>query len=307
MVCDPGGMDLTETLRRLPRYRFASDEHLTTLAKTTRLLRLPAGRLVRPPRLPPDVCLYLIRGTVRRTDRRRRVQSLTHRASAAREPILDAQFPQLVTCGRVQLLRVGDPEEALVTPPSLESPEVCTPVDPEFEPWLGRFLGGPLLADLSALELQRLFRGLTVLNAAAGDVLIRRGDPGDTFYVVRDGAVQIVQAGHTRHVVRRGGFFGEDALLRKAQRNADVIALTPCVLLQLPMELFAALLMVSLKAPPAEFDGERLELTPGLDPRALAARLHAGTSYLLTGGSPGDRRFTAFVLQHRGFVVYGET
>ena len=295
-----------ETLRRLPRYRFASDEQLTTLAKTTRLLRLPAGRLVRPPRLPPDVCHYLIRGAVRRSDRRRRVQSLTHRAGAAREPILDADFPQLVTCGRVQLLRVGDPEESLAESPSLGTPEVCTPVDPGFEPWLSRFLGGPLLLNLSASELQRLFRGLTVLNVAAGDVLIRRGDPGDTFYVVRDGAVQILRAGHTRHVVRSGGFFGEDALLRGAQRNADVTALTPCVLLQLPVELFAVLLVASLKAPPAEFDGERLELMPGFDPRALAARLHAGTSYLLTGGSPGDRRFTAFVLQHRGFVVYGE-
>lgn len=298
-------MNVMETLRRLPRYRFASDEHLTTLVNTAKLLRLPSGRLVRPPRLPPDVCLYLIRGSVRRTDRRRRVQSLTHRASAAREPILDAEFPQLVTSGRVQLLRVGDPEEALAEPLPLGSPDVCTPADPGFEPWLGRFLGGPLLASLSALDLQRLFRGLTVSNVAAGDVLIRRGEPGDAFYVVCDGAVQIVQEGHTRHVVRSGGFFGEDALLRGAPRNADAIALTPCSLLQLPAELFAELLIASLHAPPAKFDGARLELTPGLDPRALAARLHPG-SYLLTGGSPADRRFTAFLLQHRGFVVYGE-
>jgi hypothetical protein len=299
-------MDLMETLRRLPRYRHASDEHLTMLATTTKLLRLPAGRLVRPPRLPPDVCLYLLRGSVRRTDRRRRVQSVTHRAAAAREPILDAQFPQLVTCGRVQLLRIGDPEEALKNPLPLASPQVCSPADQDFEPWLGRFLGGPLLASLSAVELQRLFRGLTVLNVAAGDVVIRRGDLGDTFYVVCDGAVQVVQAGQARHVVRSGGFFGEDALLRGAPRNADVIALTPCALLQLPVHLFAELLVASLKPPPVDFDGKRLELTSGMDPRALGARLHAGTSYLLTGGSSGDRRFAAFVLQHRGFVLYGE-
>jgi hypothetical protein len=230
---------------------------------------------------------------------------LTHRASAAREPILDAKFPHLVTCGRVQLLRVGDPEDPLADPLSLGSPEVCTPTDQGFEPWLGRFLGGPLLASLSALELQRLFRGSTVSNTAAGAVLIRRGEPGDVFYVVCDGAVQIVQEGRTRHVVRSGGFFGEDALLRGLPRNADAIALTPCKLLALPVDLFAEL-MASMRAPPMDLVCERLELTEGVDPRALGDRLRPGTAYLVTGGSPGDRRFAAFLLRHRGFEVYGE-
>ena len=213
--------------------------------------------------------------------------------------------PRLV-CGRVQLLRVGDPEGTLVGPLPLQCPEVCTPADQGFEPWLGRFLGGPLLASLSAVELQRLFRGLTMSSVAAGDVLTRRGEPGDAFYVVCDGAVQIVQQGRRQHVVRSGGFFGEDALLRGASRNADVIALTPCTLLLLPVELFAELLMASLRAPPADLDCQRLELTEGLDPRALGDRLCPGMPYLVTGGSPGDRRFAAFVLRHRGFEVYGE-
>ena len=295
-----------QTLRQLPRYRFATDDQLATLANATKLLRLPAGRLVRPPRLPPDVCLYLIRGQVRRTHRRGRVESLTHRASAAREPIVDAEFPHLVTCGRVQLLRVGDPEVALADPGPLGSPQVCTPVDQGFEPWLRRFLGGPLLESLSALELQRLFRALTVLEVATGEVVIRRGDPGDTFYVVCDGAVQIVQQGHRQHVVSCGGFFGEDALLSGALRNADVIALSPCTLLQLPVDLFAQLLTGSLRAPPADRECERIVLTESLDPRALCDRLQTETSYLLIGGSSGGRRVAAFLLRHRGFEVYGE-
>jgi hypothetical protein len=299
-------MDVMETLRRLPRYRFASDDQLTTLANATKLLRFPAGRLVRPSHLPPELCLYLIRGPVRRSDRRGRVESLTHRASAAREPILDAKFTHLVTCGRVQLLRVGDPGGALADPLPLQRPDVCTPTDQDFEPWLRRFLGGPMLVSLSAVELQRLFRGLTMSEVAAGDVLIRRGEPGDVFYVVCDGAVQIVQQGRAQHVVRSGGFFGEDALLRGALRNADAIALTPCTLLLLPVELFAELLMASLQAPPVDLDCQWLELTEGQDPRALGDRLCPTTPYLLTGGSPGDRRFSAFVLRHRGFEVYGE-
>ena len=299
-------MDVKETLRRIPRYRFATDDQLAILANTTKLLRLPAGRLVRPPHLPPEVCLYLVRGPVRRTHRRGRVESLTHRASAAREPILDADFTYLVTCGRVQLLRVGNPEEALADPGPLGVPEVCTPVDQNFEPWLRRFLGGPVLASLSAVALQRLFRGLTVSNVAAGDVLIRCGEPGDAFYVVCDGAVQIVQQGRSRHVVRSGGFFGEDALLSGAPRNADVIALTPCTLLQLPVDLFAELLMTSLRVPPVDLDCERLVLNEAMDPRTLSDRLQLETAYLVTGGSPGARRVAAFLLRHRGFEVYGE-
>jgi hypothetical protein len=163
-----------------------------------------------------------------------------------------------------------------------------------------------LLASLSADELQRLFRNLTVSDVQAGEVLIRCGEPGDTFFVVRDGAVQIVQQGHTRHVVHSGGFFGEDALLSGAPRNADVIALTRCTLLELPMELFAELLMALPKVPPVDLECERFELTAGLDPRAISDRLQVGTSYLLTGGSSGERRVAAFLLRHRGFEVYGE-
>jgi putative ABC transport system ATP-binding protein len=62
----------------------------------------------------------------------------------------------------------------------------------------------------------------------AGTVIIRQGDPGEKFYLIRSGQVEVVaQLGaETRQkaVLGEGDFFGEAALLTEAPRNASVIA-----------------------------------------------------------------------------------
>ena len=64
---------------------------------------------------------------------------------------------------------------------------------------------------LSQPVLERLSRNLIPVEAAAGEVVIRQGDPGDRFYLVDDGAVEVTIDG--RHVadLGPGDFFGEIA------------------------------------------------------------------------------------------------
>jgi putative ABC transport system ATP-binding protein len=68
----------------------------------------------------------------------------------------------------------------------------------------------------------------------AGDVVIRQGDSGKNFYVVRQGEVEVVkQDGNGQRVVARlaqGNCFGEEALLKGQPRSATVRTTAPSVL-----------------------------------------------------------------------------
>jgi putative ABC transport system ATP-binding protein len=55
-------------------------------------------------------------------------------------------------------------------------------------------------------------------------VVIRQGDSGDKFYLIRRGEVRIIKDGHQRLVLGKGEFFGDRALVTGEPRNATVQA-----------------------------------------------------------------------------------
>lgn len=67
---------------------------------------------------------------------------------------------------------------------------------------------------------------------ATGSTIIRQGDAGDKFYIIRGGSVTVTKRspeGEVRIVgmLRRGEYFGEQALINKALRMASIIANEP--------------------------------------------------------------------------------
>lgn len=104
-----------------------------------------------------------------------------------------------------------------------------------------------------------LFRGLpetelwSVAALARGralgrnEMLFREGDPGDRFYIVYSGAVEVLKerplGDHERLAVKKAGeAFGEMSLLTQAPRSASVRALEPTELLVVNRDDFNALL-----------------------------------------------------------------
>jgi putative ABC transport system ATP-binding protein len=91
----------------------------------------------------------------------------------------------------------------------------------------------PLFADLQTSTLTEVADKMMVQEAEAGEVVIRQGDPGELFYLIRSGKVDVVvqQDGVSRQVAElgEGQYFGEAALLRDEPRNATVIARTQSV------------------------------------------------------------------------------
>jgi putative peptide zinc metalloprotease protein len=84
----------------------------------------------------------------------------------------------------------------------------------------------PLFRDTSPRQLDLLAVRLAVQPTQAGAVLVQQGDPGDAFFLVREGQFSVETAGKHINTLGPGEFFGEIALLHNVPRTATVRALT---------------------------------------------------------------------------------
>ena len=93
--------------------------------------------------------------------------------------------------------------------------------------------GVPMFGPLSASVLERLASSAESIVVPAGGRIVTAGESGDRFYVLLDGAVDVVTpAGGTRRL-GIGESFGEIALLRDVPRTATVTAFIATELLAL--------------------------------------------------------------------------
>lgn len=96
----------------------------------------------------------------------------------------------------------------------------------------------PIFSPLPAPTLERLALRLVPVDAPAGTVVIREGDPGDRFYAIAAGTLVVTKAGRRVDAHGPGGFVGEIALLRDIPRTATVVAATDAALYALDREDF---------------------------------------------------------------------
>jgi HlyB family type I secretion system ABC transporter len=98
-------------------------------------------------------------------------------------------------------------------------------------------------ADLGRDALAALSAGLERVEVAAGTLVVAEGEPAGPLYVVEEGRARVFRAGEPDlGYLRTGDFFGERSLFHGEPRAASVEAVTECVLLRFPEELFKRLL-----------------------------------------------------------------
>jgi CRP-like cAMP-binding protein len=100
--------------------------------------------------------------------------------------------------------------------------------------------GHPIFAPLPEPTLEFLAARLVRRRVAAGDTIVRQGEPGDDFFLVSEGRVHVTVDGAEVSELGPGEGFGEIALLRDVPRTATVAAVEDTTLYALDRAQFLA-------------------------------------------------------------------
>lgn len=99
----------------------------------------------------------------------------------------------------------------------------------------------PLFAELNPDEQICLAAEVEGLRFAAGEVVVREGDPGRSLYQVVEDSVEVLKTAAAAPPIRvaqlkPGDIFGEMSLLTDSARSGTVRAIEECVLLEVSQE-----------------------------------------------------------------------
>jgi CRP-like cAMP-binding protein len=118
--------------------------------------------------------------------------------------------------------------------------------------WMTSLLQSKAFLRVPPGNIAQIFASMEAVSFSPGQVIIKQGAPGDYYYVVTDGRVQVViedKDGRNEEEVAQlgaGKAFGEEAIVSGAPRNASVRALTRCTLMRLSSTNFMRLLRAPL-------------------------------------------------------------
>jgi NTE family protein len=109
----------------------------------------------------------------------------------------------------------------------------------------------PIFSFFTRAELEAAEKLFTEVVFAKGDDVVQIGEPGDTFYVVLDGELEVWDASvppRQTGTLRRGDYFGEMALLQGGKRTATVTVARRARLLSIDKPAFDHLFLRNPKA-----------------------------------------------------------
>ena len=114
--------------------------------------------------------------------------------------------------------------------------------------WMLRMLRSPLFEKLPPANINALFARMESMEVKAGQAVIKQGDPGDYYYIIKSGRANVSRKSDKSGKVvilgelGEGAGFGEEALLSSAPRNATVVMAADGVLMRLAKDEFNGLM-----------------------------------------------------------------
>jgi CRP-like cAMP-binding protein len=199
---------------------------------------------------------YVIEGEVQLTSDRGPSSTVVGGTPQARHPIGNHQPRQHTATARTscRIIRIdSDLLDVMLTWDQLSGIEVTEiqPATAEAEEvhgdWMTRILQSRAFQQVPAANIQAMFMQMQEIPVKTGDVIIRQGDDGDFYYVIKTGKAKVTRPSKagTELVLAQlddGDAFGEEALLSEAKRNANVVMVTDGVLMRLSKADFNSLL-----------------------------------------------------------------
>ncbi len=244
-----------KTLRGMVPFDTLSESHLIDVQRKGRVVAFDKSKVIFKRGSSDGQLHYLIDGAVDLTDANYDVKPVVGGSERARAA-LDDHNPHVVTAvttSPVKLFVVPKDHVDLVLTWDQAGNYMVTELSEGADidnDWMSSLLGSAMFAAVPPANIQQLFARFEEVAFDAGAEVIRQGEPGDYFYVVKSGRCRV-----DRRVARDGGekevvlaelgpgdMFGEDALIGDAPRNATVTMVSEGALMRLGKDDFQALL-----------------------------------------------------------------
>lgn len=108
--------------------------------------------------------------------------------------------------------------------------------------WMSCLLQSPIFSRIPITQLQELFGKFEKVYARKGERIVNEGASGDYFYVLASGsAIVSNRSGSVDLELKEGDYFGEEALISNAPRNASIYMTSDGMLKRLNADDFSAL------------------------------------------------------------------
>jgi ATP-binding cassette subfamily B protein len=248
----PEAVDAGELIGELPAFALLPEEVRRLVAESFETVSYPFGAVIVREGDEADAFYVLASGSARVVKLGEHGEevplNVLRRGDSFGEMALLGETRRLATVrasGPVQALRLG---RSVFTALTRSHPEVRTSFQglANTRALWNFFRVNSGFAELSNEALATLVGGIERVDAPAGQVVVREGDPPGPMYVIEQGRVRVytsVDDGSERHLgfLRTGDFFGERSLFRDEPRAASAQAVSDCSLLRFPPELFRRL------------------------------------------------------------------
>ena len=245
-----GGADMTRLSHFIP-FDGLSASHLEEIRDQVTVLRLPAGRLLFKRGQPADKAWFLIDGELDLIDAGYQVRPFA--ATDDENYLAVDNYPHhtvnAITREATTLYGIErDKLDLLMT--WTQAPELQPEAESDHRDWMDALLTSGLFAQVPPAKLHALFVKFRPREVALGEVIVKEGDAGSVFYVIKRGKAMVTRAARAGEKILAGlgagRFFGEDALISNQPRNATVTMTSDGELMCLDKNDFQAILQASV-------------------------------------------------------------
>jgi CRP-like cAMP-binding protein len=326
-----------EILRNLVPLNALSNEHYQKIATSLVIQDVSAGSYLFGEGDSDNRSIYLLDGVINLINKSGQVTGVVSAGTdSARYPIASRK-PRMVTARAATKSVVAWIDSTLLDvmltlDQSAETGAMKSHKHNE-EDWMSRMLQSEAFSQLAPSDIQRLIEALEPVSCRAGDAVIRQGDEGDYFYIIREGSCSVTRLASGKGwdvplaELNKGDCFGEDALVSDGHRNATVTMLTDGSLMRLSKQQFLDILKkqlvnylkydlalaviksggrwldVRLAEEHAQWALEDSINIPLATVRANTSRLDKNLKYIIYCDTGRRSAAAAFLLSQRGFNV----
>jgi formylglycine-generating enzyme required for sulfatase activity/rhodanese-related sulfurtransferase/chromosome segregation ATPase len=327
-----------KVLRDLVPINALSAAHIDEISRKTAIDELRSGAYAFKTGDRDYQTVYLLEGQIEFVDDSRNVvDSIVAGSEQARHPLAHKQPRQLSARarGKTVVARVDSSLlDVLLTWDESAGYDVVEIDSQDDGDWMTRMLQSQAFLQLPPSNIHQLLMRLEAVSVEAGEMIVRQGDDGDYFYIVKSGHLAVTRQASPRSKevllaeLGEGACFGEEALVSGAKRNASVMMVTDGSLMRLSKNDFNELLREPLVHEtdfagarklidrgacwldvrlPGEFENQAIRDSINLPLSALrerSAELDRDTDYIVCCDTGRRSAAGAFVLSQRGFKVY---